>query len=229
MPETQSPRPDSDLNLLFGILALQMDFINRDALVDAMNSWVLNKGKPLGRILLEQGKLSQDLLQLMDAIVAAHLKTHQQDARQSLAALSSVGSASHALAGIADPDLQASLAVAGSGAIHEAVTTGPALRSAASLAAAIRYRILRPHARGGLGEVFVARDEELNREVALKEIQPEHAGEPVLLNEGLLANVRTGISRLVCPSSSGHFWQQPMRKREGRQSNCPSVRRRSSL
>jgi eukaryotic-like serine/threonine-protein kinase len=43
-----------DRNLLFGILALQMDFIGRDALVKAMNAWVLDKAKPLGRILLDK-------------------------------------------------------------------------------------------------------------------------------------------------------------------------------
>jgi serine/threonine-protein kinase len=41
-----------------------------------------------------------------------------------------------------------------------------------------RYRPLRFHARGGLGEVFVAEDVELDRPVALKRIRPPRAHDP---------------------------------------------------
>ena len=36
-----------------------------------------------------------------------------------------------------------------------------------------RYTVVRPHAKGGLGEVLVAQDQELKGEVAFKRIQPE--------------------------------------------------------
>ena len=52
-----SDRVSTDRNLLFGILALQMDFISRDALVGAMNAWVIQKDKPLGEVLVERGEL----------------------------------------------------------------------------------------------------------------------------------------------------------------------------
>jgi eukaryotic-like serine/threonine-protein kinase len=42
-----------------------------------------------------------------------------------------------------------------------------------------RYRILWPHARGGLGQIFAAQDTQLHRRVALKEILPEHAEDPI--------------------------------------------------
>ncbi len=41
----------------------------------------------------------------------------------------------------------------------------------------VRFDVLHSHARGGLGEVYVAKDRELGRQVALKEIQPRFAAD----------------------------------------------------
>jgi len=55
-----------------------------------------------------------------------------------------------------------------------------------------RFRVLRPHARGGLGEVFLARDEQLDREVALKEIRSQYAHDDDLRARFLLEAEVTG-------------------------------------
>ena len=61
MSDTPFMRPTADRNLLFGILALQIDFISRDALIKAMNAWVLEKSKSLGQILGEHQALDRDV------------------------------------------------------------------------------------------------------------------------------------------------------------------------
>ncbi len=69
---------------------------------------------------------------------------------------------------------------AGSGASGSGATQfwqSPGVASAAGTVAQSRYRPVRLHARGGLGEIFLAIDGELNREVALKEIQERHGGQ----------------------------------------------------
>src|SRR5438128_12670214 len=104
-PASSQPyRPAADRNLLFGILALQMDFIGRDALVTAMNAWVLDKAKPLGQILVAQGALAADAHTLLEALVQKHLQLHGGDAARSLATIGSVVSARKDLERIADPD-----------------------------------------------------------------------------------------------------------------------------
>src|SRR5438477_6379980 len=82
----------ADRNMLFGILALQMDFISRDALIAAMNAWVLDKSKPLGQVLLQQGAFRLEDRQMLEMVVKRHVEMHHQDAAKSLAALSSIDS-----------------------------------------------------------------------------------------------------------------------------------------
>jgi eukaryotic-like serine/threonine-protein kinase len=66
----------ADRNLLFGILAVQMNFISKDALVNAMHAWVLDKQRLLGQILLDQKALATDTHQLL--ILQRYVGLHRQ-------------------------------------------------------------------------------------------------------------------------------------------------------
>src|SRR5258708_26289157 len=145
-------RADTDLNLLFGILAVQMDFITKDALIEAMHAWVLDKAKPIGQILLDQNALASDTHQLLEALVKKHLALHDNDAEKSLAAVSSLGSNREALKQVADPDLSASLAHAASARQKDDPFATRDLSVGRPTSTGQRFRILSPHANGGLVE-----------------------------------------------------------------------------
>jgi eukaryotic-like serine/threonine-protein kinase len=166
-PAPASARLSGEWNLLFGVLAMQMDFITREALIAAVSTWVLDKSKPLDRIMVEQGALGADERDLLEPLIQKHLERHGGDPVR------------EALRHIADPEVDASLALLGDlASTHIAADTSQANRFFTEHPGVQRFHVLRPLASGGLGEVFVARDQELHREVALKLIQEQHAGDP---------------------------------------------------
>ncbi len=168
-PEHRSGERD----LLFGLLAFQNGFIDRTALLAAFNTWVSDKTRPIADLLEENGALSPDAHQALLALVTAHLKDHEDDPRKSLAAVATRSTMHGELEEVDDVDLHSLLATA----VNDGTQTSDGSEATVTFhergqrGSSDRFRVLRFHAQGGLGEVFIARDEELGREVALKRIR----------------------------------------------------------
>src|SRR4051794_24828067 len=102
-PRTSRTGTDTSRDLLLGLLALQNDFIDRDALLAAFNTWVADRSRGLGQILLKRGALSPGRHTLLQALVAEHIRLHGDDTRRSLRALGPIGPVRDDLSRVADP------------------------------------------------------------------------------------------------------------------------------
>lgn len=166
-------RLSSDRNLLFGILALQMELVTRDQLIAAMHEWLRDEGPLLGEILVRQQVLSDRQRSFLDGLVRQRLGADEDSPETEFGpgAQEPAGGklASEALQGLWNEP-------------HPTIPgTCPSLDSdAKSVPGAVvggRLQVLQLHAEGGLGRVMLARDCELGRDVAVKEIKPKHASD----------------------------------------------------
>jgi eukaryotic-like serine/threonine-protein kinase len=172
-----------DRNLLFGVLALQLDFITRETFLAAMAAWVVEKAKPLGELLVERQSIGVRDFALLSAIAEDHVAHRGAASAKGLtASLGPLDVVQMDLAKLPDPEVQAALArlVAMQ---HLARGEEPTLPPQGQVEgehslpqSEARFELIKQHAWGGLGEVYVAYDRELHREVALKRLQERHAG-----------------------------------------------------
>jgi WD40 repeat protein len=175
--DTPRPRvsaPESggaDRNLLFGVLALQADLIDQAQFVEICTLWANRKQVPLADLLVERGWLTAVDKADVERLLARKLRKHQGDAHASLA-------------GAADAALLQALAVVDDAEVHRSLAD---LAPSADVSGGTinyapepgqRYTRTRLHATGGIGRVWLAYDNDLGREVALKELRPGRSQHP---------------------------------------------------
>ncbi len=182
---------DAARELLFGLVALQNGLVDQAGLVAAFQAWTLDKSRSLADHMIGLRRLDEERKTVIDAMVALHQKLHG-DARKGLASLGIANATREKLVSLADPDIDETMTHVGS-AHRETDSDGTiSFRAGPRRGQEGRFRVLRPHARGGLGTVDIALDDELNREVALKRILDQHADDPSSRHRFMLEAEITG-------------------------------------
>jgi tetratricopeptide (TPR) repeat protein len=152
------PKPDAlDSNLRFGILALQMEFVTSEQLLRACSSLSAQRDKSLGELLVGQGWLSEQ----DKAAIERRLVVTTPDGTASQAETLDAPTKRH-LVSTQDPT----------------VTTLTTNAQNRPLFGAARYAVTGLHARGGMGQVWIARDQTLHRNIAFKDLLPERRDDP---------------------------------------------------
>jgi eukaryotic-like serine/threonine-protein kinase len=175
-------REHSSGDLLFGLFALARGHIDQQQLVAAVETWDRDDTHSLAEILVRQGAVDRPARAQLNKLVALRLGgipvEEKSSPRAGFDMLQTVTHVSDAFPTSRRPD--------------EPQAPATVKRESEAAAAGGRFRIVKHFARGGLGEVFLAHDPELDRHVALKEIQAHRAFDSTSQSRFLLEARITG-------------------------------------
>jgi serine/threonine protein kinase/WD40 repeat protein len=171
MPEQVVP----EKSLLFALLAFQNGFIGRHQLLAAFTAWMADKSRAIDVILDEQGAISSADRAAIALLVARHLEpsTDEEDSPDSV--LERVHTVREAVLKKVGDDAELSKALQ-TFSDDETVVHHENKREMADVAfSSNHFRLIKEHARGGLGRVYLAEDLKFGRKVAVKQIRAEQA------------------------------------------------------
>jgi WD40 repeat protein/serine/threonine protein kinase len=142
-------------NLLFGLLAVQLQLATSQDLVSAAAVWAVDQQRSLGDILVERGLLSERQQRLILELIDEQVRGQGGDMARVLESLGAPKA----------PGTTAPKSGSGSG---EFPSSGGS--SALPLEQQGRYTMRSELGHGGIGRVMIAFDEAIRREIALKEL-----------------------------------------------------------
>jgi tetratricopeptide (TPR) repeat protein len=182
---------DGPRQLLLGLLAVRAGLLDGDQYTAACASWAPRKEPSLTDVLVQQGRLTSSDVALLFLLLERHLERQDGSIEDTLTAVAGTEAGS-LFAGVTDPDLRRfldDLDLSPSPTSVEDVTPLPPPLLGRDIPALLdtllpsgggrpRYTPTKLYATGGMGQVWLARDAALDRDVAFKELRPELVENP---------------------------------------------------
>ncbi|HXG10284.1 MAG TPA: serine/threonine-protein kinase [Gemmataceae bacterium] len=155
---------DTDRNVLFGVLALQKALIDDHQFAEACTAWATGKAASLPGVLLERGWITPQARRAVERL----MQPPEQETIDAPANGAATRTTDYQIPVTGDNREPASTL--------DPVSSSPADLPPPTRPRSRRYTLMGLHATGGVGRVWLARDEALGRTVALKDLRPEVAG-----------------------------------------------------
>ena len=168
---------DADHSFLYGVVALQAALVDSqqfNEVIHASIEWDAQRDGPFTDLLIQRGWIRPDDRAHLDYLVERKLQAHAGDTKASVASVTH--EIEHSLGSLRSDRVQRSL-VASPGAENSTPSASGVTRTSPG---EDRYTLTKLHATGGIGRVWMARDGQMGRDVALKELRPEQADDAVL-------------------------------------------------